>query len=111
MSTPSQIAVSAFARNVVAMLQQDPQRYKTFGIWWWPLKIILKRYHDSKELYLLGPCQDPSAAEQLGNPGLQETIRAAIEEHQNNMTLGQIDGHVFGPDGEPYEIYDPDAGF
>ena len=25
-------------RNVLQQLQQEPQRYKLFGVYWWPVK-------------------------------------------------------------------------
>jgi hypothetical protein len=36
------MVVDTALRNTLQHLQQDPRRYKLFGIYWWPMKDFLK---------------------------------------------------------------------
>jgi hypothetical protein len=50
-------------RNTLHLLQQQPQRYKLFGVWWWPVKALLKRQgYTITDLYILGDYVDPITA-------------------------------------------------
>jgi hypothetical protein len=35
--------VDTALRNTLQLLQQEPRRYKLFGIYWWPMKDTTKR--------------------------------------------------------------------
>lgn len=98
-----------FARNCVQMLQEDPKAYRSFGIYWWPVKAILKRFYSRDELSLLGNYEDPIGAEAVPRVGLQEMLMLAIEEHQSNQIDHINPQWVQLPDGAPYMIYDEDA--
>jgi hypothetical protein len=104
--------VHATLRNIVLLLQADPRNYRKFGIWWWPIKALLRRQYSREQLYLLGPYMDSEAADRMPALPLQEALQAALAEYQQNdrYNIGRGDT-VEAPDGDPYTIFDPDAGF
>jgi hypothetical protein len=98
-------------RNVVQQLQMDPARYKLFGIYWWPVKRLLKDSgYDQHQLPMLGDYQDPDTAALVPAMPLEETLRAAFEEYRRNARFPHPDGMVEDPDGELVVIFDQDAG-
>lgn len=108
----TQVDVSAALRNIVQMLQADPARYKTFGIYWWPVKALLRGAgYGPEQLYMLGRYQDPETARLVPKLDLQATLRRALEEHAQNMAFPHADGRVEDEDGGLVTIYDADAGF
>jgi hypothetical protein len=99
-------------RNIVQQLQQDPKRYRCFGVYWWPIKLLLKRHgYGPENLYLLGSYQDPTTAALVPRAGLTETIEAAMLEYGQNLRFPHPEGMVEDPDGELVRIWDEDAGF
>lgn len=103
------IDVERFARNCVQVLQQQPEFYRAFGIYWWPVKAILKHFHSRDELYLLGDYEDPVGAAAVPRVGLQEILRLALEEQERNVRDHLLPQWVQTQDG-PYFIFDEDAG-
>lgn len=99
-------------RNVLQQLQEEPQRYRLFGVWWWPVKALLKRAgYGPDQLYMLGSYQDATTAALVPKANLEETLVAAFEEFAQNARYPRADGQVEDPDGEVVTIYDEDAGF
>lgn len=98
-------------RNVLQLLQTEPAAYKRFGIYWYPVKALLRRYYTQDNLYLLGNYEDADGASRVPKLPLAELLAAAFEEYSQNTALadGQP-GKVFDAEGEPYSIYDEDAG-
>lgn len=111
MSQAPTMDVHAALRNVLSQLQVEPRRYKLFGVYWWPVKALLKRSgYGPDQLGLLGAYQDPETAAMVPPAGLVETLRAAFLEYQANARYPRPDGRVENPDGELVSIIDPDAG-
>lgn len=107
---PTMDVQAAFC-NVVQQLQEEPQRYKLFGVWWWPVKALLRRAgYGPDQLALLGSYVDPETAAMVPRAGLEETLRAAFQEYGQNARFPHPDGKVENPDGELVTIYDEDAG-
>jgi hypothetical protein len=103
--------VHAALRNILQALQADPTRYKRFGIWWWPVKALLKRAgYGPENLYLLGSYVDPGTAALVPRLGLEDTMREALAEFGANSRYPREAGQVEGPDGEIVVIHDEDAG-
>ncbi len=97
-------------RNILATLQQEPSRYRLFGVYWWPVKRLLKAAGYTREnLYLLGDYDDPETAALVPPAGLQATLRAALAEYGENARYGRGGGWVEAPDGEIVQISDCDA--
>lgn len=101
----------AALRNVLQHLQAEPQRYRLFGVWWWPVKALLKGVgYGPEQLYLLGDYVDPETAALVPPDGLQGTLRAALAEYAQNAAFPRPGGMVEDPDGEVVRIFDEDAG-
>jgi len=99
-----------FARNCLQMLQQQPEYYRSFGIYWWPVKAILKHYYGRDQLYMLGDYEDPIGAAAAPRVGLQEMLGLALEEQEHNVRDCMLPEWVQTPDGVDYFIFDQDAG-
>ena len=103
--------VPAAMREVVVQLQDHPERYRWFGVWWWPVKAVLRRLgYGPDQLYYLGRYQDPETAALVPVAGLQATLRAALEEFGQNARYPRSGGRVEAPDGSLVTIWDADAG-
>jgi hypothetical protein len=106
------IDVEAALRNVLAQLQQEPRRYRLFGLWWWPVKALLKGAgYGRDQLYLLGDYQGPGQAAMVPEMPLRETLAAAFAEFGHNARYPRPGGVVEDPEGELVTIFDADAGF
>lgn len=109
-NTPPLDVVATF-RNIVAELQVEPQRYKLFGVWWWPVKALLRRAgYGQDQLPMLGSYMDAEVADMVPRQSLPDTLRAALEEYQFNAAYPHPAGEVENPDGELVMIFDEDAG-
>ena len=76
-------------------LQQEPQRYKLFGIYWWPVKALLKRAgYGPDQLFLLGDYQDAAVAARVPKGSLEDTLTWAFEEYGQNARYPHPDGQV-----------------
>jgi hypothetical protein len=97
--------------NILAALQAKPESYKAFGVFWWPVKALLKGAgYGPDELYYLGSYTDPETAKQVPPGNLQETLGAALSEYSWNLTFPHANGQIEAPDGELVTIWDADAG-
>lgn len=102
----------AALRNVVAQLQADASRYKAFGVWWWPIKALLKGAgYGRDQLYMLGDYVDREQAALVPEGGLAATMAAAFEAFGENIRYPHPGGEVETPDGELVVVLDADAGF
>lgn len=106
-----EINIESAIRNVVTLLNKMPNRYKLFGVWWWPIKALLKvAGYGPDQLYMLGDYQDPETAAQVPAADLQGTLTAAFTEYGQNARNPHSDGRVEAPEGELITIWDDDAG-
>lgn len=97
-------------RSILQQIQQEPWRYKLFGVYWWPVKAMLKRVgYGPAQLYMLGSFQDAAAARLVPSAGLADTLRAAFEEYGQNSRYPHTNNQVEDPDGELVTIFDEDA--
>jgi len=109
---PMTIDHTAALRNVLQQLQAEPKRYKLFGIYWWPVKALLKRAgYGPDQLYMLGSYQDADTAAMVPKLGLQDTMELAFAEYGDNAAFPHSDGMVENTDGEMVLVIDEDAGF
>ena len=68
--------VATALRNTLQHLQQDPRRYKLFGIYWWPMKAFLKAAgYGPDQLYMLKDYRDATTADLVPAMGQEETMR------------------------------------
>ena len=106
------IAPQTFAESTLQLLQQDPRRYRNFGVYWFFVKALLKRYYTRENLHLLGEYMDPDCMARMPEHAtLQAAIEHAIAEYRQNAAynLGRIE--VEDPaGGGVFVLHDEDAG-
>lgn len=100
-----------FAASTLQLLQQDPNRYLNFGVYWFFVKALLKRYYSRENLHLLGDYMDPDCMARMPEYAtLQDAMEAAIIEYRQNAAynLGRsvvedpVGGGVFTLHDEDY---------
>ena len=107
----TEAGVASSLRNCMLLLQQKPKNYKLFGIYWWPVKALLKRAgYTTAQAYMLGDYFDPEVAEMVPKAGVIPTLEAAFREYGFNARFPHADNKVENPDGELVTIFDSDAG-
>lgn len=101
-----------FAASTLQLLQDDPRRYKLFGVYWYLVKAVLKKFYTRDNLHLLGDHVDPDVAARMPeHADLQEALAAAIEEYRQNASFNLGRSDVEDPTGGgTVELIDPDAG-
>ena len=100
-----------FADNTLFLLQQDPRRYLNFGVYWYFVKALLKRYHGRDNLSLLGEYMDPDCMARMPEfESLQPAIAAAIQEYGQNAAYNLGRDEVEDPvGGGTFLLNDQDA--
>lgn len=89
-----------FADNTLALLQQDPRRYLNFGVFWFFVKALLKRYYTRDNLHLLGEYFDPECIARMPEfATLKEALQAALEEYGQNARYNMGRAEVEDPTG------------
>lgn len=114
---PIDIDIDRALRNIVNELQGSPVAYKKFGIYWWPVKLVLQHAGLFAQIPVLDglpkgrlPFFDPEQVEDVPKQNLQDTLQAALEEYSFNAQYGHPGGKSETPAGEIVTIYDPDMG-
>lgn len=100
-----------FAESTLLLLQQDPRRYKNFGVFWYLVKAVLKKYYTRDNLHLLGDHVDASVVERMPESGsLSEALDAATEEYRKNASFN-VGSNVVEDlsGGGAFQLIDPDA--
>lgn len=105
-----EINVQAALRNIVLVLQAEPRKYRCFGVWWWPVKRLLRERYGRDQLYLLGAYEDAGVAAHAPDLPPDELLPLALEEFNQNDRYNLGRNIVVAPDGEPCVIFDEDAG-
>jgi hypothetical protein len=97
------------AGNILQLLQAEPARYKLFGVYWYFIKALMKRYYTKDNLYLLGDYVDQTVTDRMPKEQtLEQTLDAAIAEYQHNFSFG-LGRDPVDQDGEEFPLLDPDA--
>jgi hypothetical protein len=103
--------LKSISRNMLDVLQTDPRNYRNFGIYWWPVKRVLKRLYTRDNLYMLGDYEDEEVAAMVPvGLNLDDLMQAALEEYGRNATFNLNSAQVANTEGEPVTIFDEDAG-
>jgi hypothetical protein len=104
MIDPKQLAAST-----LQLLQADPRRYRYFGVYWYFIKALMKRYYTKDNLYLLGDFVDQTVIDRMPQEHtLEETLDAAVAEYQHNFAYS-MGRNPTDPDGEEFTLFDQDA--
>lgn len=100
-----------FAESTLALLQQDPRRYRNFGAYWYLVKEVLKRYYSRDNLALLGDYRDQSVVARMPpHENLRQALAAAVQTYSANAGYNLGRATVIDPEGEEFTLFDPDAG-
>ncbi len=101
-----------FAASTLQLLQEDPRRYRHFGVHWYLVKAVLKKFYTRENLHLLGDYMDQSVIDRMPAHGdLNQAIAAAIEEYRQNAAFNMGRTEVEDPTGGgKFTLIDTDAG-
>lgn len=108
---PAAVAPATMAASVLALLQADPARYRSFGPYWPLVKALLKRFYTADNLLLLGDHVDREAAAHMPpHASLAEALAAAAAFYTDHQAYG-LGGNQFVDEdtGDAWELMDPDA--
>lgn len=99
------------AASTLQLLQADPSKYRLYGMYWYLIKALMKRFYTVENLYLLGDYEDPTVIDRMPpHANLQEALAAAVEEYRQNASFGMGSTVVTDDDGEAFTLVDQDAG-
>lgn len=105
------IDTKQLAASTLQLLQADPRNYRNFGVYWFLIKALLKRFYTRDNLYMLGDYVDPTVTARMpAHENLQEALEAAIETYRVNATYSMGSADLTDPDGETFTLADDDAG-
>ena len=100
-----------YAASVRQLLAEDPKRYRNFGVYWFFIKALLKKFYTRDEMPMLGDYSDPMVVAAMPqHDNLADALRAAAEEYGRNAVYNLGRATVTGEDGEELTIFDQDAG-
>jgi hypothetical protein len=100
-----------FAASTLALLQDDPRRYRCFGVYWYLVKALMRRFYTRDNLHLLGDYVDQSVIERMpAHASLDEALEAAVEEYRQNASFNMGSNVVTDQHGEQFTLIDTDAG-
>lgn len=106
MIDPKQLAAST-----LQLLQADPRNYRNFGVYWFLIKEMMKRYYTRDNLFLLGDYRDQTVIDRMPeHASLQEALEAAVEMYRVNAAYGMNTNEFSDQDGETFILVDEDAG-
>lgn len=98
------------AASVRQLLAEKPVRYRNFGVWWYFIKALLKRYYTQDNLYLLGDYQDADVIARMPTLPAERALREAIDTYRLNARLYPDSPEHLDGQGEMFRLFDPDAG-
>lgn len=105
MIDPKQLAAST-----LQLLQADPAKYVNFGVYWYLIKALLKRFYTRDNLFLLGDYVDSSVTDRMpAHADLSEALAAAVAEYQQNASFNLGSNVVTDADGEAFTLIDTDV--
>ena len=101
-----------FAASTLQLLQEDPRRYRHFGVHWYLVKAVLKKFYARDNLHLLGDYMDQSVIDRMpAHADLHQAIAAAIEEYRQNAAFNMGRVEVEDPTGGgTFTLVDTGAG-
>src|ERR1700741_1319257 len=96
-----------FAASTLALLQEDPRRYRNFGVYWFFVKALMKHFYTAENLHLLGDYVDEDViAAMPAFDSLQDAMEAATEEYRQNASFNLGSNQVGDPGGGVITVVD-----
>jgi len=100
-----------FAFNTLELLQENPQRYRNFGAYWYLVKAVMKRFYTRDNLMLLGDFVDQSVTDRMPpHDSLDEALQAALQTYNRNAMFNMQSNEVTDPSGDVFILMDEDGG-
>jgi len=95
--------------NIARDLQGQVLRYRWFGAWWWPIKVLLLGAGYGPNLPMLRHYMDPEAVATLPRP-LEpgQVLAQGLAHYQFAARFARHQDWVETPDGDMIKIYDAD---
>jgi len=97
------------ADGVGKLLIESPQRYKTFGVYWWAIKEMLKKHYTGSKAWFQGNDENPIIKSRNWHKTLYRTCLAGLyfhgqqDEHKSDFSYDHQGGKV------GYTLIDHDA--
>lgn len=105
------VSAQEYAANVRKLLDEDPKRYRNFGVYWFFIKALLKKFYDRNQMPILGPYIDPEVVAAMPQfETLEAALTAAAEEYGRNAVFNLGRSTVTAENGEEITIFDNDVG-
>ncbi len=108
--TIPEAAIPEVLRNIARDLQVRPTRYRWFGVWWWPIKAMLRRCGMGPLLGpMLGATVDRDAVATLpAGMGAGEMLAEGLAHYGRAARLAPLAEWADAPNGDRVRIHDPD---
>jgi len=101
----------ALAASILALLQADPSRYRSFGPYWPLIKHLLKQSYSQDNMFLLGQAIDRDAAARMpSHTSIAEALAAAVEFYRSHQAYGMGSNQFVDDNGDEWVLADADAG-
>jgi hypothetical protein len=106
---PNVPSPATFAESARALITEDWRAYRAFGMYWYFVKALLRRFYDRHQMPMIGDYEDPDVIA-LMPTGLSavEMIQAATAEYQDNAATRMWSNVCEDGDGESFTLIDPD---
>ena len=99
-----------FSFNVLKSLQESPVRYRNWGVYWYLVKFVLKRYYSKDNLFLLGDYIDNTVNQRIPkHSGIHDALEAAIQTYNLNAKFNMLSNKITDPNGESFILKDEDG--
>lgn len=105
------VSAKEYAANVRKLLDEDLKRYRNFGVYWFFIKALLKKFYDRNQMPILGPYIDREVVAAMPEfETLEAALTAAAEEYGRNAVFNLGRSTVTAENGEEITIFDNDVG-
>jgi hypothetical protein len=106
MLPPDQVAA-----NIRKILAADPRSYRNFGVYWYFVKAVLKRYYSREQMPILGAFEQDDVVARMPEYGsLQDALHDALLTWRQNYESNMGRAESIGPDGDLVTLFDEDVG-
>lgn len=106
MLPPKQVAA-----NIRKILDNDIRAYRNFGVYWYFVKSMLKRYYSRAEMPILGDFEQADLVARMPQyDSLEDALHDALLTWRQNYEHNMGRSETIAPDGEPATLFDEDIG-
>jgi hypothetical protein len=97
-------------QEICPLLIENPNIYKTFGVYWWAVKNALQKYSNTPGAWFMGCADDPVMRERAWHGNEYRTLLAAMYFHKRHPVCSSRHRwtDVYGVE-HSYTLFDPNA--